>query len=147
MFDPGIIHQIEGVNIDRPYNALTLTHGLHQRFGDLGIYFEPVPNAPEPYTYTIQQTISYPFFRRPKLPLTRTLFLTDDRTIDPPSSHLLAIHRACSLILHLSGAAEFVDKVIRDMDEMVVRSDGTTELGNLVSLGLREWDGSIRVGG
>ena len=145
MFDPGIIHQVEGVNIDRPYNALTLTHDLHQRFGDLTIYFEPVPNAVAPHTYFIQQTASYPFLRRPKLPLTRTLFTTLDRTIDPPSSRLLAIHRACSLILHLSGAGEFVNKIIRDMDEIAVESDGTTGLGSLVSLGLREWDGSVRV--
>jgi HNH endonuclease len=141
MFDPGIIHQIEGVNIDGPYNALTLTHDLHQRFGDLSIYFEPV----SPHTYVVKPTTSYPFFRRPKLPLTRTLFITSDRTIDPPSSRLLAIHRACSLILHLSGAAEFVNKVIRDMDEKAVESDGTTALGSLVSLGLRKWDGSVRV--
>jgi hypothetical protein len=145
MFDPGIIHQVEGINIDRPYNALTLTHDLHQRFGDLTIYFEPLPNAETPHTYIIQQTISYPFFRRPKLPLTRTFFTTPDRTIDPPSSRLLAIHRACSLVLHLSGAAEFVNKVIRDMDEKKVESDGMTELGNVVSFGLCNWDGSVRV--
>ena len=145
MFDPGVIHHIEGVNIDRPYNALTLTNDLHQRFGDLTIYFESSTNAAAPHTYIIQQTTSYPFFRRPKLPLNRTLFTTPDRTIDPPSSRLLAIHRACSLILHLSGAAEFVNKVIRDMDENAVESDGTTELGSLVSLGLRKWDGPVRV--
>jgi hypothetical protein len=145
MFDPGVIHQIEGINIDRPYNALTLTHDLHQRFGDLTIYFEPVPDATTPYTYVVKPTTSYPFFRRPKLPLTRILFMTPSQTIDPPSSRLLAIHRACSLILHLSGAAEFVNKVIRDMDEKAVESDGTTALGSLVSLGLRKWDGSVRV--
>lgn len=99
MFDPGVIHQIEGVNIDRPYNALTLTHDLHQRFGDLTIYFEPVPDAATPHTYVVKPTTSYPFFRRPKLPLTRTLFTTPDRTIDPPSSRLLAIHRACLAVL------------------------------------------------
>jgi len=145
MFDPGVRHQIEGVSIDRPYNALTLTHDLHQRFGELTIYFEPQPNAQVPHTYVVQQTTSYPFFRRPKLPLTRTLFTTPDCTIDPPSSRLLAIHRACSLILHLSGAAEFVDKVIRDMDEHAVQSDGTTELGTLVGLKFRQWDGSVEV--
>jgi len=104
-----------------------------------------VPDAGAPNTYIIQQTTSYPFFRRPKFPLTRTLFTTLDRTIDPPSSRLLAIHRACSLILHLSGAGEFVNKVIRDMDEKAVESDGTTELGMLTTLGLRQWDGSLRV--
>jgi hypothetical protein len=145
MFDPGVIHQVKGVNIDRPYNAFTLTHDLYQRFGDLTIYFEPVPNTVTPHIYIIRPTTPYPFFRRPELPLTRTLFTTSDRNIDPPSSRLLVIHRACLLILHLSGAAEFVNKVIRDMDEKAVESDGTTALGSLISFGLRKWDGSVKV--
>ena len=62
MFDPGVVSQVEGVNINRPYNALTLTHDLYQRFGDLIIYFEPVSIAAVPHTYIILQTTSYSSF-------------------------------------------------------------------------------------
>jgi HNH endonuclease len=41
MFDPDVIHLIEGPNIDRPINALTLTNYFYQLFDDFDIYFEP----------------------------------------------------------------------------------------------------------
>jgi hypothetical protein len=53
MFDHGVGHMIEGVDIDRPYNALTLTHNVHDLFGSFDIYFEPVLGA-EPHTYQIE---------------------------------------------------------------------------------------------
>jgi hypothetical protein len=40
--------------------------------------------------------------------------------------------------MHLSGAGEYIDKVLRDMEEIGVRSDGTTELGSIISLRLHQ---------
>jgi hypothetical protein len=128
MFDPGILHLVEGTNIDRPYNAFTLSVGLHRRFGNLEVYFEAVPDTE--YTYTIKSAPPFQLFR-PRLPITRDLFITPHHNIEPPMPRLLAIHRACCLILHMSGAAGYIDKVLHDMDESTVRSDGTTELGSL----------------
>ncbi len=133
MFDPGVLHLVEGANIDRSYNAITLTVGFHRRFGSLQIYFEAMPGVD--HTYTIKSTLPFLVFR-PRLPITRTLFMTPEHTIDPPMPRLLAVHRACCLILHMSGAGEYIDKVLRDREAPAVMSDGSTELGNLVSLGL-----------
>lgn len=72
------------------------------------------------------------------LPITRDLFVTSDHNIDPPMSRLLAIHRACCLIMHLSGAGDYIDKVLMDMEDVNVRSDGTTELGSIISLRLHQ---------
>lgn len=33
MFDPNIVHLIEGVEIDRPTNAITLTFDIRRYFG------------------------------------------------------------------------------------------------------------------
>ena len=52
MFDSGVAHLIEGVEIDRPRNALTLTHKLHRLFGDFEIFFQPVEGQ-EHHTYRI----------------------------------------------------------------------------------------------
>ena len=134
MFDPGILHWVEGTNIDRPYNALTLSVGLHRRFGNLEVYFEAAPEME--HTYTIKCTSPFQIFR-PRLPVTRELFITPHRNIEPPMPRLLAIHRACCLILHISGAGEYIDKVLRDMEESTARSDGTTELGSLVNMRLQ----------
>jgi hypothetical protein len=145
MFDHGVIHLIDGSHIDRPTNALTLTLSLHQRFGNFEIYFEPTLNVETPHTYTIHQTESFGF-QRTKFPITRTLYLTGDRTIDPPSSRLLAVHRAIALILHLSAAGSYIDRILRDLDEIDIEKDGSTELGRLMELRLGGWwNGVVRV--
>jgi len=145
MFDNGVLRLIEGIDIDRPANALTLTLGLHQLFGDFEIYFEPTSGAQTSPTYTIHQTVWVPFSFGPQtFPVTRTL-LDTDKTIDLPSPRLLAIHRAIALILHLSGAGEYIDHILKDMDYTMVKSDGTTELGHLVSLRLGGWWDGIAV--
>src|SRR5215469_6291010 len=104
MFDPGIIHKIEGSNIDQPYNALSMSVGFHRHFGDLKVYFEAEPGFN--HRYTIKTTMPR-FNFQPTLPITRDLFITPDHNIDPPLPRLLALHRACCLILHLSGAGEY----------------------------------------
>ena len=142
MFDSGVTHLIDGVDIDRPINALTLTAGVHQLFGDFEIYFEPTPNAQTSPTYTICVTEPSPFL--PLFPTTRTLCESPNREIDLPSARLLAIHRAIALILHLSGAGEYIDHILRDMEEPMVKSDGTTELGRLVGLRLGGWWNGIQ---
>ncbi|KAJ2989592.1 hypothetical protein NUW58_g3390 [Xylaria curta] len=142
MFDVGVAELIQGPKIDWPRNALTLTHDFHQYFGDFQVYFEPVPNRD--HTYTIRTHVSEDyFFRRPALPVTRELYLTPERTIEPPSRRLLAIHCAIARILHLSGAGEYIDKIYCDMEDHGVRADGSTPLGRFVSLAISEQSSSV----
>lgn len=80
------------------------------------------------------------------LPVTRTLFLAEDRLIDTPSPRLLAIHRAIAHILHLSGAGEYIDRILRDFEEKGVQADGSTDLGRIVNLRYSGWvDGVVDV--
>lgn len=52
-------------------------------------------------------------------------------TVDPvnlplPDARYLKLHAACSRIVHLSGAAEFIDKILRDAeDATALACDGT----------------------
>ena len=138
MFDPGIIHLIEGPNIDRPASAFTLTNHFHQLFGDFDTYFEPTADQTQ-HTYKIDYVQSNRPFRDPLFPVTRTLHLTPDHTIDPPSSRLLAIHCAIGHILNLSGAGDYIDDIIQDMDEVGIKENGSTGLGHYVSLKLGGW--------
>ena len=140
MFDDGILHLIEGSEIDRPRNALTLTLDLHQLFGNFEVYFEAVPDVP--HTYKIDTTRSG-ILRNPIFPLTRTLYLTTTRTIDPPSPRFLAIHRAIALVLHQSAAGDYIDRILEHLDQINVREDGSTEVGHLIGLKLGGWLRSI----
>ncbi|KAI2838196.1 hypothetical protein CBS147321_10996 [Aspergillus niger] len=134
MFNPDAFYRIMGTDIDRQMNALTLTQDLHQSFGNFEIAFEPVQNQP-PHTYKIDYVNSNRRFRTHALPVTRTLYVTPDRNIDPPSAQLLDLHRAIGRILHLSGAGERIDKFIRDMEDMEggeVCSNGSTRIDDYV---------------
>ena len=139
MFDTGIVHLIEGVDIDQPRNAISLTNTLHQSFGSFDLCFEATDT---PHTYKIKSFL--PSVATQHLPDTRSLFLSPDRTIDPPLPRFLAVHRAIAYILHLSAAGEYIDKILWDLEETGIRSDGSTDLGRFVSLRLAGWlDSSV----
>ncbi|KID77229.1 uncharacterized protein G6M90_00g099530 [Metarhizium brunneum] len=140
MFDDGVTHLIEGPDIDRPRNALTLTHKLCLFFGDFQMYFEPVHG--EPNTYRIDTFLPGSFLDN-LLPVTRTLFLTESRGIEPPMPRLLAIHYAIAHILHLSAAGPYIDKILEDAAEQDVRADGSFPLGQLVQLKMEGLLGDI----
>jgi hypothetical protein len=112
------------------------------------IFFEPVESvggeSAEPHTYRIEGFES-PWVYNNVIPVTRTLYLTESRTIDPPSPRLLAIHRAIAHVLHLSAAGDYIDKILDDLEAIRgqgAQTNGSTDLGRLVHLGL--WlDGAI----
>ncbi|OJJ71069.1 hypothetical protein ASPBRDRAFT_127030 [Aspergillus brasiliensis CBS 101740] len=138
MFDPGLSHRLEGANIDRPGNALTLTHEYHRLFGEFRIFFEPT--GEDSHEYRIDSLEDCPFLRNPLLPVIRTLSLSPNQTIDPPDSRLLRVHCAIAHIMKLSGAGEYIEKVVRDMeDEVDVKADGSTPLGHIIGLRLDGW--------
>ena len=112
-------------------------------FGDFNIYFEPIPL--KNYTYKIDSPITFKALRDPLLPVSRTLHLTLGHRIDLPSPRFLAIHRACVLILHLSGAGAHIDNILREMDEGEVKEDGSSNLGLLVRLKMGGWLSNVDV--
>jgi len=136
MFDHRVTHLIEGTNIDRPRNALTLTHQLHLFFSNFKIFFEPVQNKPQSNTYRVNSFLHPSVSRTLGLPITCTFCLTNTRTIDPPSPQLLAVHRAIAHILHLSAAGEYIDRLLQDRDKKGTLTDGSTDVGRLVKLSL-----------
>ncbi|KAG5295649.1 hypothetical protein I7I50_08484 [Histoplasma capsulatum G186AR] len=146
MFNPGIIHLIEGPNVDRPSNALTLTTEAHSFFGRFDMYFESMDDysADSRHTYTIR-SFNRLSSRQFRLPVTRTLLLSPNHTIDPPSPELLALHRSIAIILHLSAAGQYIEKIIDERDQLWARNDGSTELGHIVSLGLAGWLNGLTV--
>ncbi len=81
---------------------------------------------------------------RSHFPVERSLFLTDSRTIDPPSPRLLAVHCAIAHILHLSAAGRHIDKILRNLDQGDILVDGSTPLGYFAALRIHGWwDGRI----
>lgn len=76
--------------------------------------------------------------------VSRTLYLSENPTIDPPSPRLLAIHAAIAHILHLSAAGNYIDSILYDLDKGGIMVDGSTHLGYLTMLRVGGWwDGRI----
>ncbi|KAF2967331.1 hypothetical protein GQX73_g6277 [Xylaria multiplex] len=144
MFDVGVAYLIQGPDIDRPFNAITLTPKLHRLFGDFKVFFGPVSGQPD-HTYRIDSFL--PVGILPDLPVTRTLYLAENRAIDAPLPRLLAVHNAIAHILHLSAAGDYIDRILKDMEENRVRSDGSSELGRFVKLRLDGCEVSRAFGG
>ncbi|XBQ88631.1 hypothetical protein V6000_004243 [Aspergillus fumigatus] len=139
MFNPSAIHLINGVDINRPMNALTLTHDLHKLFSNFDIAFEPAGS--QPHTYKINYVETDRIGRVERLPVIRTLYLTPDQSIDPPSPQLLKIHAAIGRILHLSAAGDYIDDLLRDIEEMEagkVMTNGSTRLDDYIRFRLGE---------
>jgi HNH endonuclease len=142
MFDDGILLLIKDSLIDKARNAITLSINIHRRFGNFEVYFEPT--SENLHTYWIQSTEDAVFQKPMIFPVTRALYLATSRPIDPPSERFLAVHRAITLILHLSTAGEYIDKILRDLEETDVKEDGSTELGRLVELKyLSSWNNGV----
>ena len=74
-----------------------------------------------------------------------TLFLTENHTIDPPLPRLLAIHAAVAKVMHMSGAGAHCEKILRDTEELLIKADGSTNLGTPTALRLGGWWNGIVV--
>lgn len=134
MFDVGVIHLIEGTDIDRPRNAITLSLEMHKHFGNFEIFFRRAIDNGNSSTYDIHAF--HPFMAaRFRFPVRRTFFRHP--SIDPASERLLALHSAIGHVLHLSGAGEYINDILRDMEDGVVEEDGSTQLGALVNAALQ----------
>ncbi|KAE8384687.1 hypothetical protein BDV23DRAFT_188963 [Aspergillus alliaceus] len=133
MFNPRTVRLISGTDIDRLMNALTLTHDLHRLFGNFEIAFEPIDSQPQ--TYKIKYVNAGRIFRGHWLPVTRTLYITPGRSIEPPSIQLSELHHAIGQILHSSAAGKYIDKLIRDTEDIEggrMCSNGSTRIDDYI---------------
>ena len=55
-------------------------------------------------------------------------FTTEDpENLPLPSPEYLKIHAACAKIAHMSGAGEYIEQILRDLEDMKILSeDGTS---------------------
>ncbi|EEP79847.1 predicted protein [Uncinocarpus reesii 1704] len=110
---------------------------FHKHFGDFEIYFEPIDG--QEHTYHIKGFLP-PIVRASLgLPVTRKLLFSEGRAVHAPLPKLLALHRAIAHIFHLSGAGEYIDKILGEFEERGVQEDGSTDLGRIVNLRLGGW--------
>ncbi|KAG8906720.1 hypothetical protein FRB99_006318 [Tulasnella sp. 403] len=128
MFSQVQLDEFNGQDINRLENVLTLSSDLHSLFGELNIWFKPVESRPN--CYTLETASIVEGFPSIVVPAAGTIveFTTPDPTDLPlPDSRYLALHAACAQVSHASGAAEYIDELLCDMeDRTVLASDGSS---------------------
>lgn len=143
MFDPGISTVLEGPLIDTPANAVLLLCELHDRFRALEAYFEELPQC------TDQSRVYRFVFADGYNDLPDAIRVKDvidfvhheplgTQTSELPARRLLALHRACAMILNMSGAAEYVERLLDDAEMLAQRgtlaSDGTSPIAGFMRM-------------
>lgn len=114
-------------NINYTKNAMTMSSHLHRHFGRFDFSFEATS---QPHKYRIQN-----YRPRIQLHLPRTVaFNWYDQRYDLPSPELLKVHAIIARIFHASGAAEYIEKALRDLGEhCVLAKDGSTDISSMLA--------------
>ncbi|CAG8094785.1 hypothetical protein PENNAL_c0026G06914 [Penicillium nalgiovense] len=109
-------------NINDTTNAMIMSSELHRSFGRFDFSFE---ETSQPHKYR----------PRLRLHLPRTVaFNWYDRRYDIPHPELLKVHAIIARIFHASGAAEQIDKALRDLGEhCVLAKDGSTDFSSMLA--------------
>ncbi|KAH9168292.1 hypothetical protein EDB89DRAFT_2074118 [Lactarius sanguifluus] len=120
-----------GSNINSPTNAVYMTKVEHTNFGRFDFYLdkEAFPDSPNKYKVHMSRDGGI---------LTNGLregdveFPTlEESSIEPPNPEYLKVHAAFAKVLHLCGAAEYIDSVERDAEmEGTLRLNGETDFGS-----------------
>ncbi|KDQ16182.1 hypothetical protein BOTBODRAFT_31254 [Botryobasidium botryosum FD-172 SS1] len=111
-----------GEKINLLDNVMTLKMELHTLFGQLAIWFEPVLGEENTYQFRKLSDVHTGVADR-----TKVVFSTDHPDIPLPNPRYLAVHAACAKVVHASGVAEVIDKVLRDLEDLPVLSkDGSS---------------------
>ncbi|KAH9004547.1 hypothetical protein EDB86DRAFT_3240513 [Lactarius hatsudake] len=116
--------KLKGNGIHSLDNVMTLELSVHHSFDQLKMWFEAVKGSPN--TYTIKATGPL-FLALCKAADCKITLTSADSRFPLPNPEYLEIHAACCRVAHLSGAGEYMDKVLEDLeDTRVLSEDGST---------------------
>ncbi|KAF8879045.1 hypothetical protein BD779DRAFT_1676583 [Infundibulicybe gibba] len=114
-----ITDELNGVDVHRLENILTLDNVVHGWFGQLKVWLERKPEDPADYYRPAATQLYFIEGFKPEVQLT-----TPDPRIYPlPDPQYLAIHAACARAAHLSGVAKHIDTASHEMAETEALED------------------------
>ncbi|KAG8744955.1 hypothetical protein FRC10_009190 [Ceratobasidium sp. 414] len=125
-----LLLEFGGQDINRLGNVLTLSMQEHKGFGTLKWWLEAIEGQPNTYRVNARQSRSGLYGGGAVV-----TFTTTDKRFELPNPRYLAIHAACAKVATASGMAEYIDRVISDMEDLVVlREDGSSDVQLMFAL-------------
>jgi len=133
--------ELNGSGIHRLEHVLTLSQYVHTFFDTLQLWLEPV-EGDIANTYKLCAPHPYYIYSQWKRIVT---FTTSDPVKLPVSSQAyFELHAACRRVTNLSGAGEYIDTILREMEDIQVLSqDGTS--AEALQYALWPWSQEISV--
>jgi len=117
-----IREELNGNNIHRLENILTMCTDDHAYFDDLKMWFEPTGTPNEYFLRVSQEEYRPSIFTPPEIHRIEKVTLEDTSDRPAPSSRYLALHAACCRVAHMSGAGQYLDEIYRDFDDVAVQA-------------------------
>ncbi|KAK0457937.1 uncharacterized protein EV420DRAFT_1683095 [Desarmillaria tabescens] len=115
------------VKVHPLYNVMTMQSDIHEWFTRLEIRFEKTEVTNR---YRIRSIDAWY-----RLPAEVTFTTPDDENLPVPSESLLALHAVCAKVANFSGAAEYIDKLDQEVEDLgVLAHDGSS--GDVLSSAL-----------
>ena len=132
-----LLDQLNGEDINRIENVITLSIVAHHYFGKLEVWLEAVEVRTTfceftshlmidddikgcENTYFLRKGSAYP---ADLIAGTVITFTTATPGMALPNPQFLAIHAACAKVCHMCGMAEVIDKILRDLETVKVLSE------------------------
>ncbi|KAI0357311.1 hypothetical protein OH77DRAFT_1399717 [Trametes cingulata] len=113
-----------GARVHRLENIMSLDATMRRQFDNLNIWFEAVPG--QPHCYDVKHALGNVRDIFKTFP-SRVQFVSHRAGLPLPSPRYLHIHATCCRVAHMSGAAEYVDRIFREMEaNNVLAKDGTS---------------------
>ncbi|KDN45802.1 hypothetical protein RSAG8_04635, partial [Rhizoctonia solani AG-8 WAC10335] len=110
-----------GNDINRLGNVFTLSVIEHTNFGQLEFWLEKVQG--KGHTYVVNSALALGGIPRGS----EVTFVDHGLGLEMPDPELIAIHAACAQVVHQSGMAEYIDRILQDLEEIpVLAEDGSS---------------------
>ncbi|KAI9858503.1 MAG: hypothetical protein M1813_006444 [Trichoglossum hirsutum] len=129
------LRDFSSADINDLRNVLTLWNPLHNEFGSFQLCLElsAIPNR-----YYIRRYPGFSTLLNRHLPRDGLVtFTAHDGRYALPDKYLLSIHASVEAVLHASGMAETIERVLQERDELCcLATDGNTRTNIVISFGL-----------
>ncbi|KZP08743.1 hypothetical protein FIBSPDRAFT_964551 [Athelia psychrophila] len=115
------IEELNGPDIHCMENVMTMNSNLYDCFDSLDIWLEATQTINQ---YNVRAT--RPAFLT-QLGVQNPITLPTNHDLSAPDPRYLKLHAACAQVAHLSGAAEYFDNILKDIEGIrVLAQDGSS---------------------
>jgi len=120
-----------GPNINSPKDAIYMTKTEHVAFGRFKFYLDKEAYPDTPNKYKVRMSRAGKRLSNGSCEVDVEFRTLEESSVEPPNPDYLKVHAAFAKVLHLCGAAEYIESVERDAEmKGTLRLNGETDFAS-----------------